>query len=367
MTFFMLTSILLLAAAQPVEDADDTSEETETTEDTEAAEELPSQVMLSWTPGEVSCSATPVRPATMQRPYGNVIARPSSEVFPVIYTFEIDESGRTVSIRRISERRRRIMGQDIAPALAASRFAPGAPHNDCTIIYRPQISELAEAELSDLMRYAVVPLSVPLPEAARARLYNQGDCHDTPRPEPQRRLFPNFRAMPRTAGVRDWIMISYDIDDSGRTQNVTLMDSTGNAALDSDALEAVDGSRYYDGPKQECRYSYWLGAATMPPPPSPTEEEYRPDDATCPVNHEWATKPALRYPTAYNRRAIEGWAFITYDIAESGELENISVADSQPSEDFGVQASAIMRSAKAKAGEVFTGCVLKTRFRMPES
>ncbi|MEM1133866.1 MAG: TonB family protein [Pseudomonadota bacterium] len=347
----------MMAAAQPTQPAP---------VETEQAEEKSEKVMIGWEAGEIICSSVPVTPVNLYRPMSDVIDRPKSEIFPVIYTFEIDATGRTFGIRRISEKRRRSRDQDIAPSLAASQFPAGTAHSDCTVIYRPQTSEFSETELSDLMLYSIMPLSVSLPKEGSDRVYGTGNCYDDPRPQPQRRLFPDFRTMTKTKGDRDWVMIAYDIDGSGRTTNVTLLSGTQNAVLEEAGLEAVEGSRYYDGGRQGCRYHYWLGAETIPPPQAPGEDDYRPDDATCPVNHRWTTKPALRYPKAYNRRSIEGWAFITYDITESGELENIAIADSQPTEDFGFQASLLMRNAKAITDEAVTGCVLKTRFRIPK-
>jgi TonB family protein len=72
----------------------------------------------------------------------------------------------------------------------------------------------------------------------------------------------------------------------------------------------------------------------------------------------------LRFPEPYRRRAIEGWAVVTYDVAPWGEINNIQVKASQPSADFGAQAVTVLRSARVKPGPGAVGCVERVRFVM---
>ena len=97
----------------------------------------------------------------------------------------------------------------------------------------------------------------------------------------------------------------------------------------------------------------------------PDADAFRPQGATCGDDRAWDRKPALIYPAAYRRRAVEGWAVLTYDIAPWGEIGNVKVAAAQPAADFGTQAQRMLLSARAAASpQGWTGCVERVRFQM---
>lgn len=283
---------------------------------------------------------------------------------PAAYEFAIDAAGRTLSIAP-RDNGRPPFADDVAPALAASRFPANAPRSHCRVLYTPQSYGLDEAPVADLVSYSITPIGPRLPRAGWDRIRAAGDCADRPRPRPLVRAFPDFDEVPATRGVKDWSLVAYDTDAKGAPVKLAIAQSTGNAQLDAAAVKAVRQSRFTEGKRTGCRYPYWRAAGKLPAPETPGKDAYRPDGATCTETPRWAVRPTLRFPEAYRRRSIEGWAIITYDVASWGEIGNIAVAASQPSSDFGEQAMAVLRSARAEASQAgATGCVDVVRFAM---
>jgi TonB family protein len=317
--------------------------------------------LLTWTPGAVQCGGASVRPVRVERPWLQRVYSNPGKYGPLGFGFDIDASGRPVGIHKsqgIAD------ADDLAPALAVTRFAPGQPRTGCSIIYTPQVTAIADAPLTDLMAYWANPISGPLPREAWKRLHAGGTCTSDSAAGLRSRAFPDFRAIPAEPGIRTWSAVGYDIDESGKTVNVETMAGSGNAALDEASRKAASETRYWSGGLSGCRFHYWRAAAPMPAPPAPEEEAFRPASSTCTGRREWTVPPVMRFPEAYRRRAIEGWAVVTYDIAPWGQIDNVQVKASQPSEDFGAQAIMVLRSARVKPGAGAVGCVERVRFVM---
>lgn len=322
------------------------------------------RAMLAWLPGEVRCAGTVVIAERFERPLPSLSWGRATDLGSITYTFEIDKSGRTLGIRKLGNDARNRGAEDIAPSLAASRFLPGRAHSDCTMTYVARQENLRAAPISDLIAYSVNPVSGPMPKEGWQRINADGNCYDGRRLRLRTRAFPDFRSIPATPGVRDWSMVVYDIDANGVPRNTKTVAGTGNTALDTESRTAVEESRYYEGDLSGCRYPYWRTPATLPAPPAPEEESFRPEGASCPERRDWVVRPSLRFPEPYRRRAIEGWAVVTYDVAPWGEISNIKVAASQPTEEFGDQAVAVVRGAKVATTQGFVGCVDRVRFEM---
>lgn len=218
--------------------------------------------------------------------------------------------------------------------------------------------------MPDLLAYAINPISGPLPKEGWQRVFGAGNCRGEGAPALQSRVFPDFSLLTATPGAREWSVVGYDVDANGVPANIRIITGTGNRALDLASRQAVEKTRYYAGRRTGCHYPYWRSAATLPAPPAPAEREYRPAGATCPDQRAWAVQSQLRFPEAYRRRAIEGWAIVTYDVAPWGEVSNIKVAANEPAEDFGTQAIAVVRSAKVATTQGFVGCVDRVKFVM---
>lgn len=326
----------------------------------------PSQ-MVSWNHGEVRCDGMAVDGGGIRRPAVDVAMLDPQRVRPLTYRFAIDEAGRTHSIARAPSEFMPF-GQDIGPALAASRFAPGAPRRNCETSYAPKLDSLAGAALTDLVAYSIFPTGQRLPKEGWDRFGTPGNCRDNPRPSTLLRAYPDFSKVDSTAGSRDWSLVAYDTDADGRPVNVRTAHTTGNAGLDAAAIEAVGASRFTGGPRTGCLYPYWRAAGKLAAPEQPAEEGLRPADAVCPAKIEWVMRPKTNYPPAYRKRAIEGWAIVSFDTAPWGDVGNVRVLDAQPSADFGQQATLIVRSGRvAPSAQGATGCVETVKFAMPDA
>lgn len=322
----------------------------------------PERGLASWMPGEVRCDGGAViSGATLRRPLNAMGWRGSPNQQPVTLRFAIDSSGRPVSIAR--EDRHFVSSDDIAPALAASRF-PAKAQTRCAVTYSARFEPFATAPLPDLVSYSISPLNGRLPAQGWQRIQASGDCAQSPRPQPLIRVLPDFEKLRGTPGVRDWALIGYDTDASGKPLNVRVQTGTGNAELDKAAVKAMQQSRFTGGARTGCVYPYWRAPDVMPAPPMPEESAFHAAD-TCAAERKWVSPPVLRFPPAYNRRKIEGWAVVRYDVAPWGAIGNAKVLDAQPSEDFGQQALQVIQSAKVEASpEGRTGCIGRIRFVM---
>jgi TonB family protein len=321
--------------------------------------------LLSWNPGEIRCDGTLVQGAAIQRPAVEMGAVDPQRVRAANYRFAIDGAGRTRSIVR-AEGEYSPFGQDIGPALAASRFPAGERRKNCEISYAPKFDPLASAPIADLVAYSMFPTGRRLPQAGWDRFGAAGNCRDKPRPAPLLSGHPDFLKLASTPGSRDWSLVAYDTDAEGRPIDVRIAEGTGNAELDAAAVAAIQMSRFTGGARTGCLYPYWRAAGTLAAPEAPAEEQMRPSNAICPTKVEWATPPITRYPPAYRKRAIEGWAIVSFDTAPWGEVGNVKVLEAQPSADFGEQAVSIVRSGRvAPSPQGASGCVKTVKFLMP--
>lgn len=322
-------------------------------------------MLLSWTPAEVRCDGVVIAGTPIRRPWNQLVSGNVRTPMPVTLDFAIDATGRPLSIVRQSAEFVSFQ-QDIGAALAASRFMAGAPRMKCSVAYVPHAEPLDSAPIDDLVSYSITPISGRLPKQGWDRIRTNGTCGDNPRPRPLVRAFPDYREVPATPGVRDWSLISYDMNGEGRPFNLRVAHGTGNRALDGAALKAVRGSRFTQGKRTHCLYPYWRAPARLEAPEKPETESFRAADAACAAKTEWTTRPKLVFPQPYRRRAIEGWAIVRYDLAPWGEVGNVKILASEPTEDFGAQAMQIIRSGRAAPSpQGATGCVDAVRFSMP--
>lgn len=323
------------------------------------------QQMLTWTPGEVRCDGIGVESPGMLRPLAEMTRRKAGQVESIAYRFAIDGTGRTRSIARDAGEMSG-SGEDIGPALAASRFPAGTPRDNCSIDYAPKIEAIGSAPIADLAAYSIFPTGTRLPKEGWDRFAALGNCREKPRPAPLLRAHPDFAKLEATPGVRAWSLVAYDTDAKGRPTGVRVAHGTGNGELDAAAIKAVRKSRFTGGARSGCLYPYWRAAGTIAAPERPDEAQLRPANATCPTKVEWATRPATHYPAAYRKRAIEGWAVVSFDTAPQGEIRNVKIIAAQPSADFGRQAIGIVRSGRVvPSAQGASGCIEAVKFMMP--
>ena len=321
-------------------------------------------VFVTWTATDIRCGGVRVdfeRPPAVMPALGWSAANIGMK--PVPYSFTIDPTGRPLDIKRVAMGYV-VAGEDLTPALAVSRFAPGAARSACSLTFVATPRPVAAAPVASVMAYTIFPGQRPTAEMW-ARVKPVGStCYD-PTPQVRNRAFPDFDTIPKQPGRPSWSMIGFDIDESGKPVRLKPVAGNGNAALETASMKAIAESRFAAGARVGCQYPYWVGSETMPAPPIPEDVGSRAAGATCPAKAEWAVEPKLIYPEQFRRRAVEGWAVIGYDVAPWGQTGNVRVIAAQPAEEFGAQALRLMSMAKrVPSASGYSGCVDRVRFRM---
>ncbi len=309
------------------------------------------------------CADGPLDVSAAEAPMVDLLRQSSSIANePVNVRFHIDENGRPLGITR--EQAGYGLMADLTPSLAASRFAPGAPRNDCLIVYERKRTNIAEADINALIGYSIFAQQ-RTPKEVFDRITPAGSDCNMPQPAVLLRAFPDFTKIPATAGRMDWSMVSFDINASGKPVRLTTYRTTGNVALDRAAIKAVTQSRFAKGSKKGCLYPYWRRGGTVAAPESKELDAYRPQDSNCRQTVEWKHQPALAYPDNFRRRDIEGWAIIAFDLAPWGAVGNAKVVAAEPAAEFGEAARQIVLGSSAvPSKQGFSDCVVRVRYAM---
>ena len=292
---------------------------------------------------------------------------------PVVLKFRIDASGRPLSIAEEAAPNPRgpyYNRREVVAAFAASRFRPGRERTGCSIAYEARAERIEEADPATL--YRLVALQPPPPFGPRQAIFERtlpagSDCFNDVRLNVRLRAYPAFEEIPQRPGTLSHSFLAFDLDREGQPVNIRLLGSSGNAELDRQSLEAVRRSRFSPIAKRGCTYSYWRRQteplkAPEPPPP----EAYRSSDSDCPKDASpWAYMPPLHFPPEFERRGIEGWAILKFDVAPWGGVGNVRVVAAEPAAPFGQQAMQIVGgSRKPPSSRGYTGCVARLVFRM---
>ncbi len=320
--------------------------------------------VMTWEVSEVMCDkGVRVALAHLSLPDPELMApRLRNGPDGVTVSFALDAQGRPMDIARQGEPAFRFQTQGLQPALRASRFAVDEPQTGCTIRYTPTYQSMAEAPVESIARIGV---------AQRLRIAKEawdriapGDCRKSPRIAPLTRHYPDFRKLTRREGERQWVYVTYDLDAEGTPVNLAVPLSSGYGELDTAAREAVAAGRYAGGPRTGCVQAWWTGPETIPAPPIPPKSETEGNPA-CEIKDRWEREPRLVFPDHYQRRAIEGWAVLRYDVAPWGDIGAIEVLAAQPSAEFGEAAVNVIRQARFKPQDTgLKGCVDRVIFRI---
>jgi TonB family protein len=261
-----------------------------------------------------------------------------------------------------------VLPDDLAPALAASRFAPGAERRACVATYEPTATSVLAAPKEVLHRYLALPrLYGPAHQPASKRLRDEAPgCFKPTAPRPLLRGFPDFDAIPQASGTFAYTMVGFDVSAAGVPTNVRTLSSDGNAALDHAGIDAIGRSRFIAQPRTGCSYPYHR-RQTVPlaAPPTPERDRFVQADANCDNAVPWAKLPPLVFPDPFRRRAIEGWAVVRYDVAPWGATGNIEVLASEPAAAFGEAGKRVIAGAtRPRSATGATGCVDRVLFKM---
>ncbi|HEX8387474.1 MAG TPA: energy transducer TonB [Sphingomonas sp.] len=320
--------------------------------------------LVTWSAGPILCAGEPVSPTLAPSPLPSVGARfPGQRSDQVVrLSFAIGSDGRPIDIAEPTGFRT-VDTPDLGPALAASRFAAGAPRTGCAIWFTPTRSDFASADPTELMGLTILPTGGRLPPDAWKRVEPASTTCSDPPPDVLVRAFPEFKKIPQAAGTFGWTMVGFDINAAGKPVRARRVAGTGNAVLDREAAAAVERSRFEAGARQGCLYPYWRRGENLVAPEPPTEASLRPAGATCPEKTEWERPPIYAFPDNFRRRHVEGWAVVGYDVAPWGEIGNPRVLAAQPAAVFGESAIRVLRGAAKKASpQGYTGCVDRVRF-----
>jgi TonB family protein len=332
---------------------------------------------VTFAPGEVRCDGEPIKAVRLETPFPTSLRRfgQRSIVAPVYrLSFSVDAQGRAHGIRRIWQDAfpaPSIDTNDLSPALAASRFAPGAPHEKCEIGYTAQLTALDAAPISLLYELASTTVS----NAAFPEIYDRlrepdADCKRGPT-SPRTLNYPAFETIDQPAGTRSWTFLSFDVDAKGRTTNVRVLGSSGNGALDRAGVKAVAANLYAPGgARRGCTFHFYRsGNGTLPSPALPADA---PTDngelSACAIDPKTIASllNGNAYPVAFSRRRIEGIAVIGYDTAPWGATGNVKVITAEPDEAFGQAALGAIYGAKvAESATGYRGCVRRIHFVLP--
>jgi TonB family protein len=295
---------------------------------------------------------------------------------PVRIEFRIDAEGRPLGIKEMPRTGRTgfyYSSADVLPAFAASRFRRGAERSGCTIAYDVQAAPVDQADLATL--YRMVALQVPSGSPLfRRTVFDRtkppgSDCFEDRSLNVRLRAYPAFEEIPQAPGTVSYSFLAFDLDAGGRPRNARVLGSAGNAELDRRSLEAVRASRFSPVARWGCTYSYWRRPTEpLRAPELPELERFRPEGSNCPKETiPWAYVPPLNFPPEFQRRGIEGWAVLSYDVAPWGGTGNVRMVAAEPAAAFGEQGRRIVsgaREAPSNSGHV--GCLTRVVFRMPE-
>ncbi|GAW41279.1 Gram-negative bacterial tonB protein [Brevundimonas sp. SH203] len=334
---------------------------------------------------EIACDGRPIQPLYADD-LAIGVARNAYDRAAVVLTFSVDAQGRARDIRgapagpdapsnpgvpifipRIGQ------AEDEQAALAAWRFQ-GGPRVDCRATIRYSNRPLDAATTDDLLRYfAVTRTRGALREIVAKRLGGPGaDCGDGRGDRAPRTIsVPDFTIGRRPPpGGRSWTVVRWNVDAAGRATDVETLGSSGDVDLDGEARRAISETVLRPGaPLTGCVFNFNRIGDTLTAPDMPAQATD--PQQSCPADVSERLRLTIapeRFPPAFAKRRIEGWALVRFDLATWGQTGAIEVIDAQPSAVFGEDARRLVASARAEPA--LTGavrCVLPIRYRLPDA
>ena len=307
-----------------------------------------------------------------------VAVRLAGPVAPIRFRFRIHSDGRPLGIGRAgAPADPQLDVRDLAPALAAWRFAAGEEAAACEVSFEVRLDSIETADDALLYRYAALNrMQIPgsgggaLVRQALARLQPPGSTCGRD-PVPREPIVLRTRAIPEVPGGISYSFFSYDVDASGRPVHIRLLSSSGNRALDLQGDLTLGRARFPAQPLSGClHYFYRYSIEKVPPPPPPPADSFQPAVMRCEddVPRRVGQLFRMQFPIEFTRRPAEGWAIFTFDVAASGELRNVRILASEPAERFGeevLRAASSVRLADVAGAQ--RGCVSRVRFVLPDS
>ncbi|MBX3594213.1 energy transducer TonB [Sphingomonas sp.] len=326
--------------------------------------------LIDFVPGEIRCGSRAVSPIASVRPFTVGATLGTDPVAPVDIAFSIDADGRPTGVAQLPRPAGRFAyldASDLEVVTTLLRFVSGGPIAGCRVTFSPRETAVAEASIERLAPFIALnsPGLALIRRDALARL-RMADCGGQRPPRFLLRGYPDLARVRPRRGEPDVSIIAYDIDAQGVPVRLRPLAGTGNVELDASAIDAFAKSRFVPGgARLRCTAPAIRWPAPSDAPSAPPVASFRPKDATCPQTIVWERAPTPSYPTAYRRRAVEGWAIIGFDIAPWGATGNVRVLASAPSVSLGEPARRSVASARAATSTTGArGCVTRVLFRM---
>ncbi|WP_431470478.1 TonB family protein [Sphingosinithalassobacter sp. LHW66-3] len=335
----------------------------------------PVRHLVTFQPGVPTCEDGDFGTANIEQPFETSTLAPSgAQAMPIELRFGIAANGRPVDIRVVEPEAPRaghvvVPADDVVPSFAAWQFISAQPRTSCRIRFEPVLVPYDAAPPGLIARYLVLPHRA-LPEDRRLfqRLHGEEATCLAVGAEPRTRAYPPFSELNESPGGWSYATIRFSIDDSGHPYDVTVIASDASPEMQAASRDAVARSRFAPRAATGCTYPYYLVGEVLQAPPRPELAAFEAPEARCEGGTEWAHLGQLTFPRGFQRRKIEGWALMRFDVTPEGVPTNIEVVRSEPAAAFGEQAVRVVRQARqAPQEEPKRGCLDFVRFVMPDS
>lgn len=337
-----------------------------------AGAQAPMLRIASFQAGPVRCGALELVPtrAVAPLPVATAAAAPRD---PIRFGLRIDREGRPLSIRRLGGPVDAALDiRDLAPALTAWRFEPGAGEEGCEIAFDVRLDSVEEADPALLYRYAALERmqfadgSGALLAQTFARLRLPGSTC-TPDPVPSKPIEFDYQSIPEVLGGISYSFYGFDVDGDGRPVHVRLLSSSGNRSLDVAGDIAIGAARFPPQPRSGCLHYFYRNSTQIAPPPD-GPDDFRQGGPACAekIWRQVATHFRMGYPPEFIRRPAEGWVTFTYDIGPAGTLDNVRILASEPAARFGEEV--LRGAAEVRVSGIPSaqhGCAQRVRFQFP--
>jgi len=326
-----------------------------------------------WTPGAASCAGKPLDLSGLERPDPTSMQWTTGTA---TITFRIDAQGRPRSIVPQMQEAAipygyRVLSPwlDLEPSLAASHFPAGAPRNACRIDYTLRPVEFAEATLGEKLEWSVSMEGALNQELALTRLL-AGDSSCNEELYPRVLHYAPFDQMPSRPGHTGKILLFFDVGADGVPTDIRAGYSSATPQATAESIAAAGRSRFAPKAAKGCVRIDLQAPDKVIAPPAPIDPAVlRPKDSDCPTyGNELLDVADVPYPEGFQRRGIEGWAIVGFDIVPGRGVTRVTALRAEPAAAFGVQAEEVVRAAKPRSGErAYHGCVARILFKLPES
>ncbi len=326
--------------------------------------------LVSWQASDVVCGAETVKPVRMEIPVADIARGDDPDVaFEVVYHFRIDPYGRPLSIRPDEASADLVHAtiDDFEPALAGSRFPTAQPKTSCTVHYSAHQIPLREATAEQLLS---IPVDGSLAMDEFGELLRRPADTCATHPIPRVLAFPAIDLLPDILGHLGAALARYDVDATGATGGVEMLANSGPAELGPMVVQAIKESRYAAGAKHGCIAGFRVPPrGTLRPPPVPRDDPYLDPKHRCPrEGSKLVHVEDVPFPVPFQRRNIEGWGMIRFDVATDGSLENLETVLAEPAAAFGEQAKGVLLAGHADPVPTrLIGCIAKIRFALDDN